>query len=131
MKVFTTEMKVTGPAGQQKMNCCGPNWPDCLRNARGPAGTYPMSSPGWHLLVRSICLYLLNYSRRPSDTVFHEGWRRTVEVCVELTFQNGSQNKRSSDMCWAQSVDLSDLWIALCNLWILSYFALESMDPAE
>ena len=39
VKVFTTEMKVTGPAGQQKMNCCGPNWPDSLKNARGPAGT--------------------------------------------------------------------------------------------
>ena len=31
--------KATGPAGQHKMNCCGPNWPDDLKNASGPAGT--------------------------------------------------------------------------------------------
>ena len=38
-----------------------------------------------------------SYSRRPS-TVFREGRWKMVEVCVELTFQNDSQNKRSSDM---------------------------------
>ena len=41
--------------------------------------------------------FVSSYSRRPS-TVFREGRWKTVEVCVELTFQNGSQNKRSSDM---------------------------------
>ena len=36
---FATDLKATGPAGQHKMNCCGPNWPDDLKNACGPAGT--------------------------------------------------------------------------------------------
>ena len=36
---FATDLKATGPAGQHKMNCCGPNWPDDLNNACGPAGT--------------------------------------------------------------------------------------------
>ena len=35
---FATDLKATGPAGQHKMNCCGPNWPDDLKNACGPAG---------------------------------------------------------------------------------------------
>ena len=58
-------MKVTGPAGQQKMNCCGPNWPDCLRNARGPAGTYPMSSPAYtytFIYFPKICSPIQHYS---------------------------------------------------------------------
>ena len=29
----------TGPSGQWKMNCGGPNWPDSLKKACGPAGT--------------------------------------------------------------------------------------------
>ena len=41
--------------------------------------------------------FVSSYSRRPS-TVFREGRWKTVDVCVELTFQNGSQNKRCSDM---------------------------------
>ena len=36
---FATDLKATGPAGQHKMNCCGPNWLDDLKNACGPAGT--------------------------------------------------------------------------------------------
>ena len=36
---FVTNLKATGPAGQYKVNCCGPNWPDGLKNACGPAGT--------------------------------------------------------------------------------------------
>ena len=31
--------KSTGPAGQWKINCGGPNWPDSLKKACGPAGT--------------------------------------------------------------------------------------------
>ena len=34
----------------------------------------------------------------PEDPLPSSGRRKTVEVCVEPTFQNGSQNKRSSDM---------------------------------
>ena len=41
--------------------------------------------------------FACSYSRRPS-TVFREWRRKTVEVCVEPKFQNGSQNKRSSHM---------------------------------
>ena len=33
------DLKATGPAGQHKIYCCGPNWPDDLKNACGPAGT--------------------------------------------------------------------------------------------
>ena len=29
----------TGPSGQWKINGGGPNWPDSLKKARGPAGT--------------------------------------------------------------------------------------------
>ena len=36
---FATDLKATGPAGQHTINCCGPNWPDDLKNACGPAGT--------------------------------------------------------------------------------------------
>ena len=25
---FSTDLKATGPSGQYKINCCGPNWPD-------------------------------------------------------------------------------------------------------
>ena len=31
--------KNTGPSGQWKINCGGPNWPDSLKKACGPAGT--------------------------------------------------------------------------------------------
>ena len=31
--------KSTGPSGQWKINCGGPNWPDSLKKASGPAGT--------------------------------------------------------------------------------------------
>ena len=37
------------------------------------------------------------YSGRPS-TVFHPSSRKTVEVCVQLTFQNGSHKKHGTDM---------------------------------
>ena len=39
LHAFATDLKATGPAGQHKMNCCGPYWPDDLKNACGPAGT--------------------------------------------------------------------------------------------
>ena len=32
---FATDLKATGPADQHKINCCGPNWPDDLKNACG------------------------------------------------------------------------------------------------
>ena len=32
---FATDLKATGPAGQHKMNCCGPNWPDDLKMHAG------------------------------------------------------------------------------------------------
>ena len=42
----------------------------------------------WNVWAWSIWIYRL----------CREGRRKTVEVCVEPTFQNGGQNKRSSDM---------------------------------
>ena len=36
---LATDLKVTGPTGQHKIDCCGPNWPDHLKNACEPAGT--------------------------------------------------------------------------------------------
>ena len=35
----TTTTKNTGPSGQWKINCGGPNWPDSLKKAGRPAGT--------------------------------------------------------------------------------------------
>ena len=49
-----------------------------------------MPEEEYPLLVRSICL-------DPEDP--QPSSMKTVEVCVELTFQNGSQNKRSSVTC--------------------------------
>ena len=42
---FSTDLKATGPAGQHKMNCCGPNWPDdqkkCMRASGHIANVVP------------------------------------------------------------------------------------------
>ena len=35
---FSTDLKATGPAGQHKMNCCGPNWPDDLKKCMRASG---------------------------------------------------------------------------------------------
>ncbi len=35
---FATDLKATGPAGQHKMNCCGPNWPADLNKYMRASG---------------------------------------------------------------------------------------------
>ena len=55
------------------------------------------ASAGRRIPSASSHRFASTYSRRPS-TVFRDGRWKTIEVCIEPTFQNGSQNKRNRDM---------------------------------
>ena len=50
------DLKATGPAGQHKMNCCGPNWPDdlkkCMRASVHIANVEPCSVLSCNVLER-------------------------------------------------------------------------------
>ena len=54
----------------------------------------PLPEDEYPLPVRSICLNLF----RNTLYVFHPSSRKTVEVCVQLTIQNGSHKKHDTDM---------------------------------
>ena len=97
---------------QHPIGCVGVTLPDYVKNNKAIVGlvkdhnrksTYigvidltlpPLPEEEYPLPVRSICLNLF----RKTSTVFHPSSRKTVEVCVQLTFQNGCHKKHGTDM---------------------------------